>query len=268
MNRNAVLSTISLTSKTLQYASAHNALCSSSIVVSSSSPSSLSSSCLSIPPNNHLFAPKMNYSISFTTNRFFSSNAAVKRDIPPCPFETLGVSSTSEDGSIPYSTVKKAFFKLALQFHPDTADKITDTKAQNQDPAELFHQIRTAFESIIQDPDNPNMAILRPLEDDDESNSIWKDNREFDSWFQQETGHHAPFMFEMDPETMREVAEMTENNEGGGLDRGGMWHLAKMVSQNYKDNEGSGGGGMLQLDAGEIQEEKGTRLSRRRRRPR
>ena len=117
--------------------------------------------------------------------------------------------------------------------------------------------------------DEDGMAVLRPTSEKDDGESFWRDDREFDSWFKEETGHHAPFMFEMDIETMREVAEMTESNEGGGLDRGGMWHLAKMVSQNVKDNDsGNLTGGLLQLEQGDIQQEKVTRLSKRRRRPR
>lgn len=177
-----------------------------------------------------------------------------------CPFKILGVPKETQ-----YNDVKKSFFKLAMQYHPDTAKSDSNDNDNEQDPAKIFHEIRTAFESLMEDEDG--IAILRPI-DEDESDSIWKDNKDFDSWFKEETGHHAPFMFEMDIETMREVAEITDSNEGGGLDRGGMWHLAKMVSQNVKDNDsGNLTGGLLQLDTGEIQEEK-PRLSRRRRRRR
>lgn len=193
---------------------------------------------------------------------FLQRTFSTKIKSTSCPFQTLGVPSSSQ-----YSDVKKEFFKLALKYHPDTAIA-SDGEDDEQDPAELFHQIRTAFESLMEDPNN-GKAIIRPKPDKDDptADAMWKNDAEFDSWFKEETGYNAPFMFEMDIETMREVAEMTEDNEGGGLDRGGMWHLAKMVSQNVKDNA-STGGGLLQLDAGETQEEKGTRLSRRRRRPR
>lgn len=46
-----------------------------------------------------------------------------------------------------------------------------------------------------------------------------------------------------------------------------MWHLAKMVSQNVKDNA-KGGGDLLRLDVGEIEEETPSRLSKRRKKRR
>ena len=212
-----------------------------------------------------------------------STRVSKRKD--PCPFDVLGVPKKS-----PYNIVKKAFFKLALQHHPDTQNNQNNNNDDNDDnngngddggsvngdgtnknidPAELFHRIRTAFESLMEDPET-GIAIRRPVPEDEKASGIWKDNEEFDSWFKAETGYNAPFMFEMDPETMREVAAVTENLEGGGLDRGGMWHLAKMVSQNVKDNDKSSSmtGGILQLESGEVQDEKKTRLSRRRRRPR
>eukprot|EP00567_Pseudictyota_dubia_P010124 CAMPEP_0197462716 /NCGR_PEP_ID=MMETSP1175-20131217/59883_1 /TAXON_ID=1003142 /ORGANISM="Triceratium dubium, Strain CCMP147" /LENGTH=64 /DNA_ID=CAMNT_0042998297 /DNA_START=15 /DNA_END=205 /DNA_ORIENTATION=- len=45
-------------------------------------------------------------------------------------------------------------------------------------------------------------------------------DKEFDAWFEHETGHSNPFQFDLDPATMREVADMTEEI-GGGLDRDG-----------------------------------------------
>jgi hypothetical protein len=85
-----------------------------------------------------------------------------------------------------------------------------------------------------------------------------------------ETGHNNPYQFDIDPETMREVAEATESM-GGGLDRdGGMWTLASMVSNSVKS--GKGGGNPLRLEAGEIKKggQNETNLEgslRRRRRP-
>lgn len=52
---------------------------------------------------------------------------------------------------------------------------------------------------------------------------------------------------------MREVAEMTDDI-GGGLDRdGGMWTLAKMVSNTVKS--GKEAGSMLRLEAGKTNKE-------------
>ena len=72
-------------------------------------------------------------------------------------------------------------------------------------------------------------------------------------WFLNETGHSNPFQVDLDPATMREVAEMTDDI-GGGLDRdGGMWTLAKMVSNTVKS--GQDAKNMLRLEAGKRKEE-------------
>lgn len=144
-------------------------------------------------------------SLNFSTKRVLTGK-------DKCPYQVLGVDKESNPK---YKDVKRTFLKLAMSHHPDTADK--SQFDQDFDHAEAFHQIRTAFEMLMACPEN-GTAILIPHEQD-ESDALWQSNDEFDSWFKEETGHSAPFMFEMDVETMREVAEMTENNEGGGLDR-------------------------------------------------
>lgn len=82
-----------------------------------------------------------------------------------------------------------------------------------------------------------------------------------DEWFRQETGFDMPYM---DLATMKEVAEMTES-VGGGLDRdGGMWTLARMVTENVKN--GGDGSSILQLEAGDIRDRQIDGILRRRRR--
>ena len=97
-------------------------------------------------------------------------------------------------------------------------------------------------------------------------------NEEFDSWFKKETGHSNPFDFEMDPELMREVAEMHEDMEAShGLDRdGGMWHLASLISSTVKKGKDGGAESILKLSAGSIKEEKEAagKLEKRRKRAR
>ena len=76
-------------------------------------------------------------------------------------------------------------------------------------------------------------------------------DEEFDAWFCAETGHSNPFQFDLDPATMREVADMT-SEIGGGLDRdGGMWTLASMVSRSVESGKDSAAS-ILRLEAGEI----------------
>lgn len=98
-------------------------------------------------------------------------------------------------------------------------------------------------------------------------------NEEFDSWFEKETGHSNPFNFDLDPELMREVADMHEEMESShGLDRdGGMWHLASLISSTVKSGKEGGAASVLKLEAGSVKdvgEEAKGRLERRRRRAR
>jgi len=77
-------------------------------------------------------------------------------------------------------------------------------------------------------------------------------NEQFDAWFMNETGYDNPYQFDLDPQTMREVATAMETM-GGGLDRdGGMWTLAAMVSNSVK--EGKNSGSTLRLEAGEVKD--------------
>ena len=116
-----------------------------------------------------------------------------------------------------------------------------------EDRKEIFIRARIAFERLAEDP-NDGLAILKEdLEDAMEN---------FDSWFQSETGLETPFQFDLDPQTMKEVAAMTEEI-GGGLDRdGGMWALARMVTASVK--AGSDAATVLRLEAGDVKD--GTKL--------
>ena len=100
-------------------------------------------------------------------------------------------------------------------------------------------------------------------------------DEEFDSWFEEETGHQNPFQFDLDPSVMTEVTSMHDDMEGShGLDRdGGMWHLASMISSVVKSGKGEGAESVLKLEAGSVRDhedhgEAEGRLDRRRRRAR
>ena len=45
----------------------------------------------------------------------------------------------------------------------------------------------------------------------------------YSAWFLNETGHSNPYSFDLDPQTMREVAEAAETMGGGAERDGGMW---------------------------------------------
>ena len=76
-----------------------------------------------------------------------------------------------------------------------------------------FIAARMAFEALEEDPEDGKAVLAEELIDR-ESN--------FDSWFHNETGLKNPFDVDMDPETMKEVAEMTEKMGGKqGMERDG-----------------------------------------------
>lgn len=164
--------------------------------------------------------------------RDFSSRRNLKKRKGENPFKVLGVSEEAE-----YKVVKKKFLKIAMSNHPDTAD--VESEEDRDKLRDIFINARRAFEQLVEAPDG---SILLK-----EEAELMPD---FDDWFQQETGYKNPFDVDMDPQTMKEVAEMTER-DGGGLDRdGGMWQLAKMVTNAV--NSGGDAASMLKLEAGDV----------------
>mmetsp|Transcript_9712 Transcript_9712/g.15579 ORF Transcript_9712/g.15579 Transcript_9712/m.15579 type:complete len:147 (+) Transcript_9712:1-441(+) len=126
--------------------------------------------------------------------------------------------------------------------HPDTHSEDL-TKEEREQMRDRFIEARVAFESLTEDSDGT--AILLSEKEDDPMDN-------FDSWFKNETGLSTPFDFDMDPETMKEVAQMTETVGGdSGLDRdGGMWTLARMVTSAVKT--GGDAGTILRLESGDV----------------
>ena len=70
------------------------------------------------------------------------------------------------------------------------------------------------------------------------------------AWFLNETGHSNPYNFDLDPQTMREVAEAAETMGGGAERDGGMWGLARMIGNTVKDGKNQQNGNVLRLEAG------------------
>jgi hypothetical protein len=206
---------------------------------------------LNHPPSStsHSAAP-----FDFQQYRYFDARKKRKRPKTKNPFKVLGVTEETL-----YKDVKKTFLQIAMKHHPDTCK--AETEQEREQMRDVFVSSRVAFESLTAGPDG--MAIRKEDYDDAMEN--------FDSWFQSETGHNNPFDFDMDPETMKEVAKMTEDiggGLGGGMDRdGGMWALARLVTQQVK--QGGDAGAMLRLDAGDINDSRNKSLDgelRRRRR--
>jgi hypothetical protein len=185
-----------------------------------------------------------------------SLSSALKR--PSCPFRTLNIPKDSK-----YTHAKKSFLKIAMKHHPDTVgNDCEETKSKSQ---HIFMQCRKALESLEECPQT-GLAILKTEAELKRSMS----NEEFDTWFEEETGHQTPFQFDLDPKVMREVASMHSEMEGShGLDRdGGMWHLASMISSAVKSGKENGAESILKLEAGAMgsggEVEASGKLSRRR----
>jgi len=149
----------------------------------------------------------------------FSTSSSYPKD-SSCPFETLGLSQSSN-----YKDVKRAFLKLALESHPDVSS------GRKQD----FLRYHAAFKSIPEDVDS--VAITCQTDDADmgDSSTVMSEE-EFAHWFHTETGHHVPYGkdFLLDSKLVREVAEATEGMSQGGLDKGGMWELASTMRDRLK----------------------------------
>uniref|UniRef100_A0A6V2PPL9 J domain-containing protein n=1 Tax=Ditylum brightwellii TaxID=49249 RepID=A0A6V2PPL9_9STRA len=163
----------------------------------------------------------------------------------PCPYRALQI----PEGST-YAAAKKSFLRIAMAHHPDTIGD--DEEEKKQQSIELFVSARTAFERLAACPEG--LAVLREDLENLKAEEEMSDE-EFDAWFLKETGHSNPFQFDLDPATMREVADM-HDEVSHGLDRdGGMWHLASLVSKSVKEGKGggnNGAGAILRLEAGDV----------------
>ncbi|KAL3919908.1 MAG: hypothetical protein SGARI_007082, partial [Bacillariaceae sp.] len=132
------------------------------------------------------------------------------------PFDILGVHKTAT-----YQQVKRRFVELALEHHPDKA-KGSDAKQQNQ---EYFVKFRQAFEALRQGQDG---SVVREEWGNDAC--TWTSDEEFNAWFYEETGH-SDIMFQMDMTKRKQVIDVVNNQAQGGLDRGGMWEMARKMAE-------------------------------------
>ena len=142
-----------------------------------------------------------------------------------CPFHVLGIPRAS-----PYSEVKAAFVKLALEHHPDTSTSKCPSSGDQ------FTRIRQAFESI-QQVNGQTKVIEQPQQWSDESLRIW---------ILHETGQNLSF--QMNAETRRQVASAASLSQGG-LDKGGMWELARTIAR--QENESPAMDAPLQIERAE-----------------
>ena len=139
--------------------------------------------------------------------RYFDSRKVRKRNKKgKNPFKVLSI----PEGSL-YKDVKRKFLKIAMTNHPDTHSE--DLTQQEKDSMrDKFINARIAFESLVEDPITGNAILLSEKD-------AFTEEENFDSWFKSETGLNNPFHFDMDPETMKEVAKMTETIGGVSFTR-------------------------------------------------
>eukprot|EP00536_Pseudo-nitzschia_multiseries_P013691 jgi/Psemu1/212485/e_gw1.602.4.1 len=170
----------------------------------------------------------------------FDSRKARKPKTRKNPFRVLKI----PDGSL-YKDVKKKFLRIAMSNHPDTHANNSEGLTEKEKDAmrDRFIEARMAFEMLVEDPEDGTAILVEEKEDRDSN---------FNSWFRNETGLKNPFDVDIDPETMKEVAEMTEKLGGSqGMDRdGGMWALARMVTSAVKS--GGDAASILRLESGDI----------------
>lgn len=156
-----------------------------------------------------------------------------------------------------------AFRKLALRHHPDTAS--SQQHGDGTDGVMMsysFTEIREAFEAIIEGPNGE--AILRKNNDYPSSFTHSSQYRENDKEYSNngmdiDSNNNRPpphdsdlFHSSLNPQILREVAQVAEEMNPGGLDKGGMWQYANMVNRMAKE-EGLpplrvGNGGVVDKD--------------------
>ena len=169
-----------------------------------------------------------NKAFSFSSGRDGSDNHH-RRPFPhkvrsDNPYEVLGIHKSAT-----YDEAKRRFFELALQHHPDTSKSNNPNSSNNTNEdrdknMKEFIRFRQAFEALREGKDGTIYTS------DEEDGSLWSSDEEFNAWFYEETGH-ADIMFRMDIKTRKEVIDVFKNQAQGGLDRGGIWEMARKMAE-------------------------------------
>lgn len=151
------------------------------------------------------------------------------------PFQILGVPESSS-----YEDVKAAFLRLAMKHHPDTqASNIESKKGKEPQSNQKFVQVRQAFETIKQRFQKKSINLIKKDSDnyyqdgstiDEDDTEGWTDE-EIHDWVIQQ---NESMFFGMDRQTQKEVIDVVEKLDPGGLDRGGMWEMARMLAHREK----------------------------------
>merc|ERR1712216_235279 len=133
-----------------------------------------------------------------------------------CLYETLGVSKDAAQ-----KDVKKAYYKLAMQYHPD---RVANT--EKEAATEQFQKILKAY-NILSDPEKRKMYDTTGCTDDDAMN-----NRTYDEWYEHWRAMFAKINLkdieafeakykgsEMELEALRAAYEEAEGDMEGILER-------------------------------------------------
>ncbi len=137
----------------------------------------------------------------------FRSRGTIVRNITSRsnnPYLILGVPPSSS-----FSTVQKAFVKLAFQYHPDTAGKVSAD----------FIRIRQAFERI-RDAKQSGKSLEQV--DDTPSDHSWTET-DFLNYFHRQTG------VRLTSDQRRELVHLYRNRVTGGYYGGHSWDLARRL---------------------------------------
>jgi hypothetical protein len=131
------------------------------------------------------------------------------------PFAVLGLDDTKVT-TLTYDEVKKAFLQLALKYHPDRPGGSADK----------FRQVHHAFKRIRELP-NGTLVCVDDIHTKYDKNWTEQQQRHDDS-VQKWMNHNLSFY--MNSMTRKEISHVAKTMAPGGLDKGGMWELARLVS--------------------------------------
>lgn len=171
------------------------------------------------------------------------SFARVSRLFSSCPFQVLGL----KNKGTAYVQVQAAFRELALKHHPDVSGHGRST---NQ-----FIRIKDAFHSIEEGPSG--IAVLRDdnhckdrLSGDEKESDVQCNGDDVEFIADPRDKHNGLIHPSVNPQILHEIADMAEKMNPGGLDRGGMWQYANMIS-NLRKKHGSDGLPPLRVEGGD-----------------
>jgi hypothetical protein len=146
-----------------------------------------------------------------------------------------------------YKEVQWAFRKLALRYHPDTAGQQQEHNGDDENNKFLsFTEIREAFEAIVEGPNGEailrddnctilvhNEARFRTTDNNNDNEMEINNNRMMSP---SHDNNISDFLHpSINPQILREVAQVAEEMNPGGLDKGGMWQYANMINNMAKE---------------------------------